>query len=573
MREKNKDEKINIEYSKNDRLIMAVLTALSVSFTYFFYGPINIYSNNKAEFIFTFKDFILPITLAFIGAFIILTIFVYLHKSFKINVITAAIISLFISGIIDNNLINKVVYTSGDASPLSRRNLIIFFVTYFVIFYATIFVSVLLKEKWKSVLIFLCVLLFGSNAAVTVSDFATKDLIHDTDINCNYVASEKGLYEASDKENIIVILFDRMDTKYYDSVVKKYPDYFDNMKGFTLYDSATTTYSRTFPAVSSLITNKLYLNDVPPEEYFKTAYSTSPFMHDLKKNGYNINLYIDKYYEYTDAEVMKDYVDNVEPVTDYKPDTIRIWKHLTNLSLARNFSYWLSRTSILNALDGKTADLSTLVCDDGIYHDNDEQFYKSLKKNGLSPSGNEKDFKFIYLHGSHTPIILGENCEKSDNATIESQTIGSFKIVFEYLEQLKKLGVYDNSTIIITADHGFAISDFKNYFDCAKDGITACMFVKPRGAQNEKLITSSAEASITNLVPAIVQDAKLKTNHQYAESILNIKEGDSRTRTLYQSVVSSKRKLILNEYEIKGNAKDLSNWKLKQQIKSDFSIY
>ena len=206
MREKNKDKKINIEYSKKDRLIMAVLTALSVSFTYFFYGPINIYSNNKAEFIFTFKDFILPITLAFIGAFIILTVFVYLHKSFKINVITAAIISLFISGIIDNNLINKVVYTSGDASPLSRRNLIIFFVTYFVIFYATIFVSVLLKEKWKSVLIFLCVLLFGSNAAVTVSDFATKDLIHDTDINCNYVASEKGLYEASDKENIIVIL-------------------------------------------------------------------------------------------------------------------------------------------------------------------------------------------------------------------------------------------------------------------------------------------------------------------------------------------------------------------------------
>ena len=208
-----------------------------------------------------------------------------------------------------------------------------------------------------------------------------------------------------------------------------------------------------------------------------------------------------------------------------------------------------------------------------MYQDNDAKFYKELTQNGLSPSGNNKDFIFLYLHGSHTPIILNEDCEESENATIESQTVGSFKIVFEYLEQLKKLGVYDNSTIIITADHGYAISDADNYFKVADSGITACMFVKPRGAKNEKLITSSKEISITNLVPTVVQDAKLKTDYKYNKSVFDIKEREHVRRTLYQSVFSNKHKLVLNEYEIYGDAKDLKNWKLKQVIKSDFAWY
>lgn len=35
-----------------------------------------------------------------------------------------------------------------------------------------------------------------------------------------------------------------------------------------------------------------------------------------------------------------------------------------------------------------------------------------------------------------------------------AQGTGSLKIVYEYLEQLRALGKYEDTTIIITADHG-----------------------------------------------------------------------------------------------------------------------
>ncbi len=571
---KNKSKKLeSVEYTKKERFLMAALTSLGVTFTYFFYGPIDIYSNNMAEFAVTFKDIFPLITAVFLISFAVMTSLLFLLKSHVMNIVTAMIMSLFISGVIDNNITNRVVYTSGDASPITRKGTVIFFATYIIFAYAMAFLALFLKYKWKNVLIFLCVLLFGTNAAALAGDFFTKDLIHDNDINCRYVISNDGLYEASDKENIILIVFDRMDTMYYDAVVKKYPEYFNNMKGFTYYDSATSSYSRTFPAVSSLISDNLYLNDIPPEEYFATTYKNSHFLKDLRNNGYNIRTYIDRYYEYSDAESMQGIIDNVEPVTGYKVDKLTTLLYFDKLSVDRNFSYILTSSKYSNATSGATSKLSQLMCENGLFHDNDAKFYKELTQNGLSPSGNDKDFIFLYLHGSHTPIILNEDCEESENATIESQTIGAFKIVFEYLEQLKKLGVYDNSTIIITADHGYAISDTDDYFQVSNTGITSCMFVKPRGAKNEKLITSSKEISITNLVPTIVQDAKLKTDYKYNKSVFDIKEGEHVRRTLYQSVFSNKHKLVLNEYEIYGDAKDLKNWKLKQVIKSDFAWY
>lgn len=573
MKKREKKSLEAIDYTKKERLLMAALTSLAVTFTYFLYGPIDIYSNNMAELAITFKDIILPVIIAFLFFFAAFTAVLYIFKSNAVNVATAAIISLFISGLIDNNITNKVVYTSGDTEPLSVKNQILFFGTYLVVLYITVFAALLLKKKWKSVLVFLCILLLGTNAAALAGDFAKKDLINDTSINCSYVVSKKGLFEVSEKENIIVILFDRLDTKYFDSVNKLHPGYFDNMDGFTYYDSATTSYSRTFPAVTALITNNMYNADITPEEYFKSAYTNSPFLKDLKSNGYNVNLYIDRYYEYTDAAPLKDTVDNVEPVTGYVPDKLYSWRYLTKLSIDRNFSLILANTSLENAAWGRNSQLSELVCEDGIYHDNDEELYRDLKSKGLSASGDDKNFTFLYLHGSHTPIVLGEDCTPVKNATVESQTTGAFKIVFEYLEQLKKLGVYDNSTIVITADHGYAISDTDDYFKVANSGITACMFVKPRGAKNKKLLTSSKEISITNLVPAIVQDAGLKTDYKYEKSVFDIKEGEHVRRTLYQSTFANGHNLCLNEYEIYGDAKDLKNWTLKQRIITDYAWY
>ncbi|MDR0500288.1 MAG: sulfatase-like hydrolase/transferase, partial [Coriobacteriales bacterium] len=74
-------------------------------------------------------------------------------------------------------------------------------------------------------------------------------------------------------------------------------------------------------------------------------------------------------------------------------------------------------------------------------------------------------FTFIHLYGPHAPYTLDEDVNivssKKTSATIQARA--SFKIVFEYINQLKKLELYDDAAIIITGDHGYPINGYERY--------------------------------------------------------------------------------------------------------------
>ena len=79
-------------------------------------------------------------------------------------------------------------------------------------------------------------------------------------------------------------------------------------------------------------------------------------------------------------------------------------------------------------------------------------------------------YRFYHMYGAHNPYHMSEDCVwVNKDGDMMSQSKGSMKIVFEYVEQLKSLGggdMYENATIIITADHG------QNYtYDSNRAGI------------------------------------------------------------------------------------------------------
>lgn len=90
---------------------------------------------------------------------------------------------------------------------------------------------------------------------------------------------------------------------------------------------------------------------------------------------------------------------------------------------------------------------------------NDIVFHEMIEESGLSldESGDcSGAFRFYHLKGAHSLFTM--NDEFRETAAIAgnqiSQSRGALKIVYEYIQNMKKLGVYDNATIIITADHG-----------------------------------------------------------------------------------------------------------------------
>ena len=572
-----KKEKKKIEFEKytvKEKLLISCLTGFTASFILFLFGPIDIYANNMQEFPFTFKDIAMPIVALYLVVAVAISAILMLFQRFALNIISSLPFSMIIAGTLDNMLSKKPMMNSGDVSDLSNFDYYKMVFIFIVVFFSLLYLSVFVTKKWKNIVIFLSVLIIGMNSASLVTDFVNKDLLHDNDINCEYVLSQKGLSTVSDKENIIYILFDRFDNTYIDMVLDKYPTFFDDLEGFTYFDSATSVYTRTFPAGCNMISGIDFLANRSPQDYLNNAYHESEFLKDLKNNGYNINIFGHRYYLYTDAKSFLKVADNTDKVSSYKINTKDTLKYLSNLSFGRIFKLYMSHFMYANGNDGLSSRLSTVKCNDELFVDDDAWLSDYYKENKLTSNGNNKQYTFIYMHGSHSPFKLDENGDLSENANAISQTVGSFKTVKLYLEYLKELGVYDNSTIIISGDHGIPHGEFSPLHEQIEEGVTDAIFIKPRNAKNEKLKVSSAEVSVADIIPTIVKDAGLKTDKNYGESVFDIPEGKNRTRVFYQSVYNlDSHRVGLNKYEINGDAHDINNWELTEEIRSEYQWY
>lgn len=562
------------KYSTKEKAIIAALTSLTMSFVFLLFGPIDIYANNMREFAFSFSDIIGLVALSFVISFALLFGFLMLFNRYLLNMLSALAFSIIVASYFDNLCVKAVTVVSGDAKNASYGDLVLSFIIYVIIILAIVLVSGLLMNVWKKVVIYLSVLLIVMNGASLVTDFTKYNLFSDKGINTEYVLSQKNITKVSEKENIIYILFDRFDTTYYENVIKDDPSFFDDLDGFTIFDNATSMYTRTFPGVPYMISGVEYSLQCSPTEYFDEAYQTSPFLKDLKNNGYNVSVYADRYYVYSDASSFNGIADNVEKVEGYTPNKTDIFKYLTELSFARSFSMTLTSQMYENANTGRTNNLSKLNCENGIYANDDAKLYDLITENNLSDSGSDKNYTFLYLHGCHTPFVLDENCERTENATSLSQTKGSFKLVYEYLNQLKELGVYDNSTIIIAGDHGIPYTETEDLDAQVESGVKTCIMVKPRNTDAQGSSVSHAQVSAADIIPTIVKDAGLKTENSYGRGVFDIGENENVSRTFYQSVYSpAEHKLCFNKYSIEGDATDISNWKIAERIKSDYQWY
>ena len=68
-------------------------------------------------------------------------------------------------------------------------------------------------------------------------------------------------------------------------------------------------------------------------------------------------------------------------------------------------------------------------------------------------------FRFYHLRGVHSPWLLDEDLKirrlPKNRGGYKRQAVATIKIVSRFLQKLKNLGVYDQSLIIVSADHGW----------------------------------------------------------------------------------------------------------------------
>ena len=195
--------------------------------------------------------------------------------------------------------------------------------------------------------------------------------------------------------------------------------------------------------------------------------------------------------------------------------------------------------------------------------DNDVPFYRRLIGEGLSISDDDSEgtFRFIHMHGAHPPYTMTEDFQYVEydyrrdggyNVSGISQWKGAVKIVYEYIRQLKELGKYDDSLIVITADHGTTsfLSDSEgNMIKIAYP----ILFVKQPYESHEEMSVNDAPVCHGDLIATIRKNIGINTSEKALDEI--------------DSDVPRKRYMIstydcIETYEIDGDVRLVENWRL-----------
>ncbi|MCL2817521.1 MAG: sulfatase-like hydrolase/transferase, partial [Clostridiales bacterium] len=350
----------------------------------------------------------------------------------------------------------------------------------------------------------------------------------------------------------IVFVLDRLDYDYVEQIRKDDPAFFDRLDGFTEFTDATSPYLRTFPSAAFITTGVPGYYDKPRKQFLNEAWGNSDFIRLLKDNNYTTKYHMTPGYAYSSIAQLSGIADNI--VHDQaKANWFSSLETFFKLSryryapLCLKPGFWLPDASFLRGMEK----FSYVV-------DDDPAFFRMLTENGLTVQENKNNYMYIHLEGSHAPYVMDENSLRAKTRTdVVRQTKGAFNIVFEYIDKMKELGLYENATIIITADHGAPVDDGH-----LAHTPTIGLFIKPSGSEGTPLKQNNAQVSLENLLPAILQSEGLD-HTPFGISAFDVPEDAEIVRPFYNLVNPSKTKgskHVVEYFEIRGHSRQIENW-------------
>jgi hypothetical protein len=546
------------------RVLIAALLAAGFAFSFVFFGILDLLVSNRSSMPYPVTLVFPAVSLLALAVFAVLfCVMVVLRGrvlSAVATLVLAATLVLYVQGNFMNGSLGQL---TGDWLDLSHiaGSVVLNTLICLAILVLPFFVWRFAPRAHQALLLFVPVLLIGMQGVALITSFATTGVLEEEVVPQTFL-SEEGLYELAPENNTIVIILDRLDQRYIDELLKREPNYFDGyFDGFTRYTNNITTTSRTFPSIVTMLTGMNYDFDVPAEDYMREAWRSSSFLPALREAGIRSDLYTDYSYAYLDGEDLSAAADNLDvglPAVDAAAVNnlvvISCYRYLPYL-LKPNF--WISTDTITNDVvyQGERA---------ARYQPDDHAVYNRLCAEGITVnedlSGN---FKFIHLNGCHPPFNVDYdfNEVQRDESSQYLQTRFAFAIVFEYIDRLKELGLYDDSTIIITGDHGYTVTlDYLGDFSDLTEPQLTGLFVKLAGEQGTPLTYSAAPVNSNQLRSTVWQQAGLayeELGPTYGEVPLDATGPRS---FAFQVGLSGSHEKYLEYFEVRGDANVWSNW-------------
>lgn len=575
-------------YTVKEKWPVSLLLSLFAPLTLFFFGPFEIYGNNMGEFKFVLWDFWALCGLIALACAGVIFGLLMLLRGRAFDVVFAFIFGLSLMIFVQGNylsLSSGSLTGDGVGDTITIFENVINLIVWVVIIAACI-VAMLLLHRHKEIIRLASTVAVIALVGMTVISFAVISLTTDVydsektgyqgDVTINNeVLTVKNLDTLATENNIIVFIVDRFDYTYMDKALASCPEIFDELEGFTHFSDYISLYPRTYPGVPHIVTG--VENDFSGSRYsyMEEAYSGSPYWQALKEQDFDINVYTDDYYGYTNATYMRDYVSNTSGNVSYKIvnraslsiDMIRISLYRYVPFLMRHTLGNVSTPMYDKYVDYDLEDPEYSTDMKGVYNEiSDEEFTFRSADNGVS---------YIHISGCHLPNRYDPDFDTASGDQRQDSNVAmkvSFKIISTYLQEMKRMGVYEDATILILGDHCHIGSDtaLPN-----KPHVTT-LLAKPAGVSEGKMNESKAQVAAADVLATVLVAAGSDKAADFGENIFDIPEDENRSRRyLFQLVQGTlyEGNYINAEYEILGPGRDLDSWHLREQDDLHKNIY
>lgn len=557
---------LKMQPSKNKFLAAMPFVSFWLISIYLFY-PGELYLNNIEEMRVDYSAFLM-VTLIYIliigAALIFICSFLLIDANFYIFL--QLIFSTALAGYIQSLFLNgELGQMDGLMVKWPPLKVCINLVIWILIFTIIGFAAGKWKEKaWKVfryVSIYVCLIQVATLGFLIISNGAFE--------RNKAVLSTEGEFELSKNDNIIVFALDWYDSQIIEQIYKDDPEFFETLNDFIYYNNATSQYSHTDYAIPYLLTGIERAGSKNRVEYWKNAYTSEQgyLISDISDAGYDVRVYTDGRYF---APCVKDVISNYLLGAKIEYSYGKIISQIDKMARYKAFPFLIK-----NNFWYSSEEMDNMAASDKIYSpNNDLIFYNDLMNNSISIAANENHvgvYRFYHLFGAHAPYIMTEQFgtkedfkdEASKRERMLSQAKGSFLVVLEFIRQMKEAGVYDNSIIIITADHGQNYIYHKGQIAEAQElGLkktsSPIVFIKYPNYSGNGLEVSEAPITQSDVLATIAKIAGVKDWNKYGTSVNDIKPEMDRER-IYTYSISDE---ISQEYLIKGKVSDEKAWRI-----------
>lgn len=473
-----------------------VILSISCSFMLFVFAPLETYLTNVQEFWFYIRDLIPILSVCFFSAAAVFIVAGYIIRKWKYFLkVSAVFFSLYIGLYIQGNFIPRD-YGVLDGKEIDWTQYTTYGILSFVLWGVMIGVCLFLC-KWMSK--YICIIcsyagiMISLILLVTLGTLFFQNIHFEEDKN-SIVVSQKDMLSLSGNENCIILLYDTFDSSYMREILdsNEGDKYREILSDFIYYPNTIGGYPTTKGSMPFVLTGQWYENEQPYMDYVKEAYEKTDFYDFLKKNNYTIGMYTSGMFLSNHTDIYK----NVKMGTYSLKDRFGFTKDLYKLVGFHYLPHQLKRYAVVDTGDfDKYAESNS---DDKAFSSMDvPEFLELLKEHGISVDETEtKALRWYHLNGTHPPYEFNECIVKDGKEyTAVDEAKGCLESLKYYCDILKEQGIYDDSVVIVMADHGY------QSVDCFR-GSNPIFMVKERHADNEFQV-SDMQVSFEDLLPTI----------------------------------------------------------------------